>query len=84
MASTMSPWLLLSNGYQLKLDVGPIGTPLDEALQRRAWDVMELLLEWGADPKKVDPDNVFSTYRLDLMDRFWNAGLNFVKGHALA
>jgi hypothetical protein len=32
----------------------------------------------------VDPDSVLGTYRSDLMNRFWSAGLDFVKGHALA
>jgi hypothetical protein len=76
--------LLLCNGYRLDLDSDQFSTPLDQALQNRAWDLVELLLEWGADPRTVDPENVFHTYRSDLIERFWNAGLDFVKDHAFA
>jgi len=34
--------------------------------------------------RSVDPESVFGTYRLDLMDRFWDAGLDFADRHALA
>jgi hypothetical protein len=78
--------LLLCNGYRLDLETNayPFATPLDQALQARAWGFVDVLLEWGADPRGIDPDSVFGTYRVDLMDRFWDAGLDFVKDHALA
>jgi hypothetical protein len=49
-------------------------TPLDYALERRSWDIVELFLEWGADMRGVGPESVFGTHRVDLMDRFWDAG----------
>lgn len=45
--------LLLCNGYRLDLDSDQFSTPLDQAIQRRAWDLVELILEWGVDPKTV-------------------------------
>lgn len=63
--------LLLCNGYDPNADPR---CHLDTALHVRAWDTVDLLLAWGADPKKVDPDFVLDTYRSDLMERFWNLG----------
>ena len=39
--------LLLCNGY--RIDVEP-DSPLNLALQARRWDLVDLLLSWGADP----------------------------------
>jgi hypothetical protein len=38
--------LLLCNGYRQELESSP---PLDAALERRRWDLLELLLDWGAE-----------------------------------
>ena len=72
--------LLLCNGYRLALEAAPPNTPLDQALQGRAWDIVDLLLDWRAEPQKVDPEAVLGAYRSDLMDRFWDAGLDFSRG----
>jgi hypothetical protein len=74
-------FLLLCNGYRTALEPEP---PLDLALRRRAWDFVELLLAWGADPTAVDPDAVLSTYQLQLMERFWDLGLDLTRDKSLA
>src|SRR5271170_3291859 len=43
-------FLLLCNGYDPNLDRD---SPLDLALRARRWDLLDLLLEWGADPQRV-------------------------------
>ncbi|MGV8041494.1 MAG: hypothetical protein AB2L07_16010 [Thermoanaerobaculaceae bacterium] len=74
-------FLLLCNGYQTDLDPH---SPLDLALRERAWDYVELLLAWGADPKAVEPTAVLDTYSLSLMERFWDLGLDLTAGRSLA
>lgn len=59
--------LLLCNGYQLNLDQRPA---LDLALRERRWDTVDLLLAWGAEAARADPDVVLDTYRAELFDRF--------------
>lgn len=73
--------LLLSNG--IDPNIAP-ASPLDIALRVRRWDLVDLLLEWGADPHRVDLSEVFGSYRLDLYQRFWDLGVNLTEGHALA
>jgi hypothetical protein len=73
--------LLLCNGYDPNADPR---CHLDTALDLRAWDTVDLLLAWGADPKKLDPDFVLDTYRSDLMERFWDLGVDYSDGHGLA
>jgi len=43
--------LLLCNGYRTALE--PYA-PLDDALAARRWDLLDLLLDWGADPDGAD------------------------------
>jgi hypothetical protein len=69
--------LLLCNGYRLDLETDDWNSVLDEALKVRAYDVVDLLLQWGADPRKVRPYNVIETYKSELIDRFWKAGLDY-------
>ena len=73
--------LLLCNGYQLRLEAQ---NPLDQALELRAWELVELLLRWGADPQTVTPSTVLETYQSELMQRFWELGVDYAKDHALA
>jgi hypothetical protein len=73
--------LLLCNGYQPELEVE---NPLARALRLRSRELLELLLDWGADPARVDADEVLQTNDVDLMERFWNAGLDFTADDALA
>src|SRR2546426_6515835 len=42
--------LFLCNGYRLDLEAEYGCTLLDEALNVRAFDIVDLLLKWGADP----------------------------------
>lgn len=69
--------LLLCNGYRLDLEPADGDTVLDEALRIRAFDIVDLLLKWGADPTKVEACNVVDTYQTDLIDRFWKAGVDY-------
>lgn len=69
--------LLLCNGYRLDLETSHSTSVLDEALTIRAFDILDLLLEWGADPTTVSAYNVVGTYRADLIDRFWKAGVDY-------
>jgi hypothetical protein len=73
--------LLLCNGYQVSQETD---SPLERALYEKRWDLLELFLEWGADPSGVDADAVFATYRTDLFDRFWKAGVDFTRDDCLA
>lgn len=76
--------LLLYNGYLLGLEPIDRGSVLDEALEARAFDLADLLLAWGADPKSVDLGTLFDTYKTDLFQRFQNFGIDLTEGHALA
>lgn len=73
--------LLLCNGYDPNLEPT---SPLDLALSERRWDLLDLLLDWGADPHQADPDEVFGTYRSDLFRRFRDMGVDLTADHALA
>ena len=73
--------LLLCNGYNPDLEEP---NPLDLCLEERRWNLMDLLLEWGADPKLVEPYQVFRTYRTDLMERFRALGTDMTRGRDLA
>jgi hypothetical protein len=73
--------LLLCNGYRPDEDGE---SPLDLAMRARDWDVLELLLSWGADPQKADPESVLDTYQIDVMERFWSLGLDLTDSNTLA
>jgi hypothetical protein len=69
--------LLLCNGYRLDVEAKDWNSVLDEALNVRAFDIVDLLLQWGADPTRVLTGNVIDTYKTDLIDRFWQAGVDY-------
>ena len=69
--------LLLCNGYRLDLEATDGNLVRDEALTTRAFDILDLLLKWGADPTMVRPCNVVDTYKTDVIDRFWKAGVDY-------
>ena len=71
--------LLLCNGYRLDLEATDRNSVLDEALTIRAFDILDLLLEWGADPRTVTTYNVVDTYKTELIDRFWKAGVDYTE-----
>jgi hypothetical protein len=73
--------LLLSNGYDP--DVEP-QSPLDIALRNRRWEYVDLLLEYGADPKRVDVEVLFDTYSSQLFERFWALGVDMTSRHDIA
>src|SRR5512143_228484 len=73
--------LLLANGYEPNAESR---SPLDLALHKRRFDLVSLLLEWGAAPHRVDLDVLFDTYRSDLFARFHDLGVDLTAGHALA
>ena len=72
--------LLLSKGYRLELERH---APLDLALQARRWDLVNLLLAWGADRKSADVYTVLNTYNVELYERFWAAGYDLTEGHEM-
>ncbi len=65
--------LLLCNGYRTDLE---LENPIARALRLRSRELLDLLLEWGADPAQVGPDAVLETNDVELIERFWNAGLD--------
>jgi hypothetical protein len=60
-------FLLLCNGYDSNLDRD---SPLDLALRARRWDLLDLLLEWGADPRRVSLIDLFDSYNSELFEAF--------------
>lgn len=73
--------LLLCNGYDPNLEPD---SPLDLALRARRWDLLDLLLDWGSDPHRVSLEDLFGTYRSDLMERFRDLGVDLTAHHELA
>jgi hypothetical protein len=73
--------LLLCNGYDPNLESC---CPLDLALRARRWDLLDLLLEWGADPLRVNLGDLFDTYNSQLWTRFQALGVDLCAGHDLA
>lgn len=65
--------LLLCNGYRLELEKC---SPFTHALAHKASDIVDILFAWGADPGRADPYDVITTYDLNLIERFWLAGLD--------
>ena len=59
--------LLLCSGYDQELEPRSI---LNLVLERKAWDFLELALDWGADPARADPNAVLGTYEVAIMERF--------------
>lgn len=54
-------FLLLRSGYRLELEQY---APLDTALEARRWDLVDLLVEWGADLRSEDAYTVLNTYNV--------------------
>ncbi|HET9226152.1 MAG TPA: hypothetical protein VFR31_05765, partial [Thermoanaerobaculia bacterium] len=73
--------LLVANGYDMNAEPE---SPLDWALRRRRLDYLDLFLDWGADPRKVDLVTLYATYDSQLYERFLRLGVGFTSGHALA
>jgi len=73
-------FLLLRSGYRLELERH---APLDIALHTRRWDLVDLLLEWGADLNSADVYTVLNTYNAKLYERFWAAGYDLTDRHEM-
>ncbi len=73
--------LLLCNGYDANIESR---SPLDLALRARQWDLLDLLLEWGADPKQVSLGHLFDTYSTELFRRFRSLGVDLTANHEMA
>ena len=73
--------LLLCNGYRIELEVR---SPLNDALDARRWDLLDLLLDWGADPAAADVWRILESYERGVFERFWNAGVDLTARDAFA
>lgn len=73
--------LLLCNGYDPSRERH---SPLDRVLRDGRLDLLDVLLDWGADPHRVDLSELFGTYDSDLFDRFRELGVDLTEGHAMA
>lgn len=73
--------LLLCNGYRPDLDRR---SPYALVLSRDRRHLLDLLWAWAVPVAGVDPEDVMSTYETDLLERFYQAGLDFTDRHALA
>lgn len=73
--------LLLCNGYRTELEVQ---NPIARALRLKSRELLELVLDWGADPLSVEAYAVLETNDLELIERFWNAGLDLTAEDQLA
>lgn len=73
--------LFLCNGYDPNLEPE---SPLNLALRYRRRDLLDLLLDWGADPHQVCRTSLFDTYDSALFERFRLMGVDLCEGHELA
>jgi hypothetical protein len=64
--------LLLCNGYDLNREPR---CALDTAFDLRRPDLVDLLLDWGADPHRFDRFKLFDTYDTRLFERFYHLGV---------
>ena len=73
--------LLLCNGYRTELESD---SPLNAALETRRWDILYLLLDWGADPAGANVWRILDTYERAVFDRFWAAGVDLAGEASMA
>jgi hypothetical protein len=73
--------LLLCNGYRTELE---LEDPIGRALRLRSRELLELVMDWGADPARVDAGAVLETNDCDLIERFWSAGIDLTAEDQLA
>jgi hypothetical protein len=73
--------LLLCNGYDSNLERR---CPLDQALRSRQWALLDLLLEWGADPQRVSVSDLLDSYNSKLFERFRELGVDLTADHEIA
>jgi hypothetical protein len=73
-------FLLLCNGYDPNLEPS---CPVSITIRNRTWDLMDLLLAWGADPLRVSPRAVCESYTTEIIERFYVLGLDLTADHVL-
>lgn len=73
--------LLLCNGYDPTIERA---CPLTLALRERRYDLFELMLAWGADPKRVDAHVAVDCHDVALLERMWRLGVDLIHGEAVA
>src|SRR5712672_2739165 len=71
---------LLRSGYQAELERC---SPLDLAIRTKRWDIVDILIEYGADPMGVDVGALLESYNTDLYERFRSMGCDFCEEHEL-
>jgi hypothetical protein len=59
-------------------------SPLDRVLKNRRLDLLDLLLEWGADPRRISVADLLDTYNSKLFGRFRDLGVDLTTGHEIA
>lgn len=74
-------FLLLRSGYRLELERY---APLDMVLEARRWDLVDLLVEWGADLRSADVYTVLNTYNVELYERLRALGYDLTERHEMA
>jgi hypothetical protein len=60
------------------------GSPIAQALQARRPDIVELLVDHGADPRAVDMTEVLDSWDPKVFDFFISRGANVVQGQPFA
>jgi hypothetical protein len=73
--------LLLCNGYEPDLEPDSL---LNLALRARRWDLLDLLLKSGTDPRRVNLSDLFDSYNSELFERFRALGVDLTVNHELA
>ncbi len=73
--------LLLCNGYQPHLEPE---ISINRALRKKCWGIVRLLIHWGVDPRQVDPHTVLDSYDRDMIELFWEAGVDYTQDGLLA
>lgn len=73
--------LLLCNGYDpLRERV----CPATLALRVNRRDILDLVLAWGADPKRIDAHEAVACHDVALLERLWRLRVDFTRGDALS
>jgi hypothetical protein len=73
--------LLLCNGYRIDLEPS---SPLNQALEMRRPDFLDLLLDRGADPAGAATWHILDTYQRPIFERFRDAGVDLTAGGNLS
>jgi hypothetical protein len=73
--------LLLCNGYDPN---GDKRSSLQRAVESRSWPIVDLLWEWGADPRQVYAHSILDSYNSALIERFYAAGADLTESHEMA